>query len=50
MDETRIVGLLDSLLIHGYEENASDIHIEPREKNLVIRMRIDGQLVEYMSL
>lgn len=50
MDETRIVGLLDSLLIHGYEENASDIHIEPREKNLVVRMRIDGQLVKYMSL
>lgn len=49
-DETLIVRLLDHLLIYGYGENASDIHIEPREKNLVIRMRVDGQLVEYKSL
>lgn len=49
-DETLIVRLLDRLLIYGYEENASDIHIEPREKRLVIRMRVDGQLMEYRSL
>lgn len=49
-DQTPVVKLLNSFLIRGYKNNASDIHIEPREKRLVVRMRIDGQLVEYASL
>lgn len=46
-DETMVVRLLDSLMLYGYEENASDIHLEPRENKLAVRMRIDGQLMEY---
>ncbi len=49
-DQTPVVKLLNSFLVRGYKTNASDIHIEPREKRLVVRMRIDGQLVEYASL
>lgn len=49
-DETMVVKLLDNLLLYGYEENASDIHLEPAEKKLVVRMRIDGQLTEYAEL
>ena len=41
-----IVELLDRLLLTGYKSNASDIHIEPQENGLIIRMRIDGLLVE----
>jgi len=47
MDETAAVRILDRLLLHGYMENASDIHLEPREHVLCVRMRIDGQLLEY---
>ena len=35
-----IVELLDRLLLTGYKSNASDIHIEPQENGLIIRMRI----------
>ena len=49
-EETPAVKLLRSLLGSGYENGASDIHIEPRENKLVIRMRVDGLLTEYMSV
>ena len=49
-DQTPVVKLLNSLLVRGYKANASDIHVEPQEEKLVVRMRIDGQLVEYAVL
>ena len=38
------VKTLEELLMLGYRENASDIHMEPWEDRFVIRMRIDGML------
>ena len=49
-DETLVARLLDMLLDDGYRQNASDIHVEPGEKHVRIRMRIDGHLTEYMVL
>lgn len=48
--EAPVVKLLNSYLVRGYRTNASDIHVEPWEQCLVIKMRIDGQLVEYAKL
>ncbi len=45
-----VVSLLNSMLLKGQSSNASDIHIEPFENKTVVRMRIDGQLVEYLQL
>lgn len=39
-----IVGILDYIITNAIMEGASDIHIEPREKSLRIRYRIDGIL------
>ncbi len=39
-----IVGLLDSIIKTAMEKRASDIHIEPLEKKVRIRYRIDGEL------
>jgi len=44
------VRVLDSLLRHAIVQNASDIHIEPREDALLVRYRIDGILHDAMSL
>lgn len=44
------VRVLDSLLRHAIVQNASDIHIEPRENALLVRYRIDGILHDAMSL
>ena len=49
-DDTPVVKLLNSLLSRGYGNNASDIHIEPFEDTVNVRMRIDGMLVEYLTL
>jgi len=49
-DDTPVVKLLNSLLIRGYNTSASDIHIEPFEERLHVRMRIDGMLVDYLDL
>lgn len=44
------VRVLDALLRHAIVQNASDIHIEPREGELLVRYRIDGILHDAMSL
>ncbi|MBU4421387.1 Flp pilus assembly complex ATPase component TadA, partial [Patescibacteria group bacterium] len=45
-----IVRIVDSLLEHAIFEGASDIHIEPIEKELIIRYRVDGILRKVMTL
>lgn len=45
-----IVRLLNSLLLKAYNTNVSDIHIEPYETEVVIRMRRDGILQNDMTL
>ncbi|TSC96326.1 MAG: Type II secretion system protein E [Parcubacteria group bacterium Athens1014_10] len=48
--ELPIIKIVDTLLDYAISENASDIHIEPMEKNLVIRFRVDGILKKVMEL
>ncbi|MDO5135179.1 MAG: ATPase, T2SS/T4P/T4SS family, partial [Eubacteriales bacterium] len=48
--DTPIINLLNSLVQRAYSTNASDIHIEPFEKQSVVRMRIDGVIVDYVTL
>lgn len=43
-DDVEIVSFVDKLLAHAIASKVSDIHIEPYEKNLRIRYRIDGLL------
>jgi type IV pilus assembly protein PilB len=41
------VVFVNSLLVQAIQERASDIHIEPQENDLRIRLRIDGMLREF---
>ncbi len=45
-----IVKIVDTLLKHAILQNASDIHIEPAEKEVIVRYRIDGILHDAMTL
>lgn len=45
-----IVNLVNSVLLKGHNAGASDIHIEPFEKETIIRLRIDGLIVDYLTL
>ncbi|MCK5387253.1 MAG: type II secretion system ATPase GspE, partial [Gammaproteobacteria bacterium] len=48
-DDAPIIRLINVLLARAVKQNASDIHIEPFENRLLIRMRVDGVLQEVMQ-
>lgn len=48
--EMPIVRIVDTLLKHAILQRASDIHIEPLKKEVIIRYRIDGILHDAMTL
>ncbi|MEX2029078.1 MAG: GspE/PulE family protein [Candidatus Paceibacterota bacterium] len=49
-EDIPVVKIVDSLIFHAILQNASDIHIEPGEKELTVRYRIDGILHDAMQL
>lgn len=49
-DEAPIIHLLNSLIERAIKTEASDIHIEPFEKETRVRMRIDGVIMEYVTI
>jgi len=48
--ELPVIRIVDTLLKHAILQRASDIHIEPLEKEVVVRYRIDGILHDAMTL
>ena len=48
-EDAPVVKLVNSLIADAVNKGASDIHIEPFEKKLRVRYRIDGVLHEMMS-
>ena len=44
------IRLVNSMLERAITERASDIHMEPREADLVVRMRIDGVMRQIMNV
>ena len=45
-DEAPIIRWVNALMFNAVKERASDIHIEPGEKDVIVRYRIDGVLYE----
>jgi len=48
-DEAPVIRLLNSILFQAVKERASDIHLEPFERELEVRFRIDGLLYKMLS-
>ncbi|MFQ6292685.1 type II secretion system ATPase GspE [Yersinia enterocolitica] len=48
-DDAPIIRLINAMLSEAVKEMASDIHIEPFERQLVIRFRIDGVLRQILA-
>lgn len=48
-DEGPVIKLLNSVLFEAVRERASDIHVEPYEKSLEIRFRVDGVLRKVLT-
>jgi type IV pilus assembly protein PilB len=49
-EDLPVVRIVDTLLKHAIIQDASDIHIEPQENELLVRYRIDGILHDAMVL
>ena len=49
-EDIPVVRIVDTLLKHAILQRASDIHIEPMEKEVLVRYRIDGLLRDAMVL
>ncbi len=48
-EEAPIIRLINALLLQAVKERASDIHIEPYEKELDVRLRVDGVLHKVLT-
>ncbi len=49
-DEAPVIRLVNTLLYQAVKERASDIHVEPQEKDIIVRYRIDGVLREVLKV
>ncbi len=49
-DEAPIIRLVSAILTQAVGDGASDIHIEPQAREVVVRMRVDGVLRESMTI
>ena len=50
LDDNAVVRLVNQIIREAYLQEASDIHIEPREDHVLVRIRVDGALREYTKL
>ena len=49
-EDLPVVRIVDTLIHHAILQDASDIHLEPSEKDVAVRYRIDGILRDAMTL
>ena len=49
-EDLPVIRIVDTLIRHAILQSASDIHIEPTEKDVVVRYRLDGILHDTMTL
>ena len=45
-----IVDIVNQIILYASTNRASDIHMDPRENDLLVRMRIDGELKNHTSI
>ncbi len=43
-NDAPVIRLVNLIMLQAIQEGASDIHIEPREKDICVRLRVDGLL------
>lgn len=48
--DAKMIEMVDMLLWYGYQYRASDIHIEPYTKKILVRFRIDGILYDVLDI
>lgn len=49
-EDSWIITFVNDIFLEAMRKWASDIHIEPRDKNMIIRLRIDGNFINYKKI
>ena len=49
-DDENVISLVNDLFLSAIQKGASDIHIEPNDKDIKIRLRIDGNFIHYKKI
>ena len=49
-DNKPIVDIVNEMIIDAVKHGGSDIHFDPTEEDLIVRIRIDGSLLEYAKV
>jgi len=49
-DKIPVVEVVNDIIVDSAKRRASDIHFDPHEKFLLVRIRIDGELVDYAEI
>lgn len=49
VEDQPIIKFVNNMIAEAVRQRVSDIHLEPQEKKLVIRFRVDGKLIKYMD-
>ena len=50
LTKTPIVNVADDIIANASKAGASDIHFDPRENSLMVRIRVDGDLQDYTEI
>lgn len=50
IDKAPIVKIVDTIIEYAYQSKTSDIHVEPQEKDSIVRFRIDGVLHDMLVI
>jgi len=50
LESKQLVQLSETLLLLALKDRASDIHIEPKPSDVLVRMRVDGEMTERLRL
>ncbi|MFV1967280.1 MAG: GspE/PulE family protein [Pirellulaceae bacterium] len=48
VDGSPVINLVNYLILQSLRKGASDIHVEPTRKHSIVRLRVDGQLIEVL--
>ena len=49
-DNKPVVDIVNDMIIDAVKKGASDIHFDPTESDLIVRIRIDGSLLDYAKV
>lgn len=50
LEDAPVAKIVDTLIHTAYQDQASDVHIEPEENNFLVRFRIDGTLRDILHM